>query len=108
MALGAVLSGAEGGEDREEYGPAQAAWFQQFLALPHGMASPDTWRRVLSRRPPAELPPCCVSGPEALRESRDGESGALDGKTRRRSCAPTTSKGAIPMVSAGANANRLV
>ena len=40
MALGAVLSGAEGGEDREEYGPAQAAWFQQFLALPHGRVSP--------------------------------------------------------------------
>src|SRR5262245_40761093 len=39
IALCAVISGAEGWEDMEEYGQAQAEWFQQFLELPHGIPS---------------------------------------------------------------------
>src|SRR5262245_51135868 len=55
MALCAVISGAEGWEDMEEYGQAQAAWFKQFLALPHGMPSHAPFRRVLARLKPDEL-----------------------------------------------------
>src|SRR6266446_2552863 len=55
IALCAVISGAEGREDMEEYGQAQAAWFKQFLKLPHGIPSHDTFRRVLSRLKPDEL-----------------------------------------------------
>jgi hypothetical protein len=60
IALCAVISGAEGWEDMEEYGHAQAEWFQQFLELPHGLPSHDTFRRVLSRLKPDELTQCCV------------------------------------------------
>jgi predicted transposase YbfD/YdcC len=107
IALCAVISGAEGWEDLQEYGQAQAEWFKQFLALPHGIPSPDTLRRVLSRRQPDELTQCFVRWTEALRESLDGDIVAIDGKTLRRSCDQAASKGAIPMVSAWANANRL-
>src|SRR5262245_9504859 len=55
IALCAVISGAEGWEDMEAYGQAQAEWFPQFLALPHGIPSHDTFRRVLSRLKPDEL-----------------------------------------------------
>lgn len=108
IALCAVISGAEGWEDMEEYGQAQAEWFQQCLELPHGIPSHDTFRRVLSRLKPDELPQCFVHWTEALRESIDGEIVAIDGKTLRRSFDQAASKGAIHMVSAWANANRLV
>ena len=108
IALCAVISGAEGWEDMEEYGHAQAEWFQQFLELPHGIPSPDTFRRVLSRLKPDELTQCFVSWTEALRESLDGDIIAIDGKTLRRSFDHAASQGAIHMVSAWANAHRLV
>src|ERR671931_130536 len=99
IALCAVISGAEGWEDMEEYGQAQAEWLQQFLELPHGIPSHDTFRRVLSRLKPDELTQCFVRWTEALHESLDGEIVALDGKTLRRSFDQAASQGAIPMVS---------
>jgi len=108
IALCAVISGAEGWEDMEEYGQAQAEWFAQFLELPHGIPSHDTFRRVLSRLQPDELTQCFVHWTEALRESLDGEIVAIDGKTLRRSFNHAASQGAIHMVSAWANAHRLV
>jgi predicted transposase YbfD/YdcC len=108
IALCAVISGAEGWEDMEEYGQAQAEWFKEFLELPHGIPSHDTFRRVLSRLKPDELTQCFVSWPEARRESLDGDIIAIDGKTLRRSFDQAASQGAIHMVSAWANAHRLV
>ena len=107
IALCAVISGAEGWEDMEEYGQAQAEWFQEFLELPHGIPSHDTFRRVLSRLKPDELTQCFVNWTEALRESLDGDTVAIDGKTLRRSFDHAASQGAIHMVSAWANAHRL-
>jgi predicted transposase YbfD/YdcC len=108
IALCAVISGAEGWEDMEEYGHAQAEWFKQFLALPHGIPSHDTFRRVLSRLKPDELTQCFLRWTDALRESIPGDIVSIDGKTLRRSFDRAAAKGAIHMVSAWANANRLV
>ena len=107
IVLCAVSSGAEGWEDMEGYGQAQAEWFQQFLELPHGIPSPDTFRRVLSRLKPDELTRCFVRWTEALRESLDGDIVAIDGKTLRHSFDHAASKGAIHMVRAWAHAHRL-
>jgi hypothetical protein len=49
IAICSVLCGAEGWEDIEEYGQAQAEWFKQVLDVPHGILSHDTFRRVLAR-----------------------------------------------------------
>jgi hypothetical protein len=49
IAVCAVISGAEGWEDIEEYGKAQAEWFADLLDVPHGIPGHDTFRRVLSR-----------------------------------------------------------
>lgn len=108
IALCAVISGAEGWEDMEEYGHAQAAWFKRFLALPHGIPSHDTFRRVLARLKPDELTQCFLRWTAALRESIAGDIVSIDGKTLRRSFDQAAAKGAIHMVSAWANANRLV
>jgi hypothetical protein len=57
IAVCAVIGGAEGWEDLEEYGKAQAAWFADLLDLPHGIPGHDTFRRVLSRLDPEEFKP---------------------------------------------------
>lgn len=104
----AVISGAEGWEDMEEYGQAQADWFEQFLDLPHGIPSPDTFRRVLSRLRPEELTQCFINSTDSLRESLAGEIVAIEGKTLRRSFDRAVAKGALHMISAWVSANRLV
>ena len=108
IAVCAVLCGAEGWEDIEEYGKAQAEWFEQILDLPHGIPCDDTFRRVFSRLDADELTRCFISWSEALRDVSQGDFVSIDGKTLRHSFDHAASKAAIHMVSAWAHANRLV
>ncbi len=48
IAICAVLSGAEGWEDIEEFGQSKEPWLRQFLELDNGIPSHDTFRRVFS------------------------------------------------------------
>jgi len=102
-----VLCGAEGWEDIEAYGQAQAEWFKEVLDVPHGIPSHDTFRRVLARLDPDEFTHCFLTWPHALSERSAGEIVAIDGTTLRHSFDRAASKAAIHMVSAWANTNRL-
>ncbi len=108
IAVCAVIGGAEGWEDIEEYGKAQAAWLADLLDLPHGIPGHDTFRRVLSRLDPEELTRCFIAWTQALSEASGGDIVAIDGKTLRHSFDQATATAAIHMVSAWASANRLV
>ena len=108
IAVCAVICGAEGWEDIEEYGKAQAEWFAQVLELPHGIPGHDTFRRVLSRLDPEELTRCFISWSGALSDLSGGDLVSIDGKTLRHSFDRAASQAAIHLVSAWANANRLV
>lgn len=108
IAVCAVICGADGWEDIEEYGKAQAEWFAQVLDLPHGIPGHDTFRRVLACLDPEELTQCFISWTGALNDLSGGDIVSLDGKTLRHSFDRAASKAAIHMVSAWANANRLV
>ncbi len=52
IAILAVIAGAQGWEDIQEYGVNKQEWLQQFLELPEGIPSPDTFRRVFERIKP--------------------------------------------------------
>jgi predicted transposase YbfD/YdcC len=108
IAICAVLCGAEGWEDMEAYGQAQAEWCKQVLDVPRGIPSHDTFRRVLARLDPDKFMHCFLTWTQALSERSAGEIVAVDGKTLRRSFDRAASKAAIPMVRAWANTNRLV
>ena len=108
IAVCAVICGADGWEDIEEYGTSQAEWFATFLDLPHGIPGHDTFRRVLSRLDPEELTQCFIAWTEALSEASGGDIVSIDGKTLRHSFDQASGQAAIPMVSAWASANRLV
>jgi predicted transposase YbfD/YdcC len=104
----AVICGADTWVEMEAYGRAKEQWLRQFLALPNGIPSHDTFARVLARLKPDELQQCFLRWMQAVSEVTQGEVVAIDGKTLRRSFDRATGKGAIHMVSAWASANRLV
>jgi predicted transposase YbfD/YdcC len=108
IAVCAVICGADGWEDIEEYGKAQAAWFAEVLHLPHGIPGHDTFRRVLSHLDPDELTQCFVSWTAALSDLSVGDIVAIDGKTLRHSLDRAAAKAAIHLVSAWASSHRLV
>jgi len=49
IAILAVLAGADGWEAIEIFGLSRQAWLAQFLRLPNGIPSHDTFRRVFAR-----------------------------------------------------------
>ena len=108
IAVCAVICGADGWEQIELYGKAKHKWFQQFLALPNGIPSHDTFARVFARIDPEEFQRCFIDWIKAISKLTNGEVIAIDGKTLCNSYDTASSQSAIHMVSAWATANRLV
>jgi predicted transposase YbfD/YdcC len=108
IAICAVICGAQGWTDVEEFGLSRLAWFKTFLDLPHGIASHDTFGRVFAALQPAAFERCFMRWVKGLVKASRGRLIAVDGKTLRRSFDQAAGKSAIHMVSAFASANRLV
>lgn len=104
----AVICGAEDWTEISLFGKAKEAWFRNFLELPHGIPSHDTFGRVFARLDPHEFGKCFQQWIECVREKTNGEIISIDGKTLRRSFDKAASKAAIHMVSAWSSANNLV
>jgi predicted transposase YbfD/YdcC len=106
IALCATLCGAEGFNDFALWGRCQHEWLKTWLALPHGIPSHDTFRRVLGLIRPAEFATCFQSWTQALRTAFNGELVAIDGKTLRAS--RSKNQGPLHLVNVWATENRLV
>jgi predicted transposase YbfD/YdcC len=108
IAVCAVLCGAESYPAIEDFGQEREEWLRQFLELPEGIPSHDTFNRVLRLLDPVEFQTCFLGWMQAVAEVTAGEVVAIDGKALRRSFAKGTSKRAIHMVSAWAGENGVV
>jgi predicted transposase YbfD/YdcC len=108
LAIAAVLAGADGWQDVERFGRAKEAWFRQFLALPHGIPSHDTFGRVFGLLDPQAFEACFRNWATALCALIPGEIIAVDGKTLRRSHDRNAGLAALHLVSAWATANAVV
>src|SRR4051812_26402583 len=108
IAICAVVAGAESWDDIEDFGNAKHAWLKTFLALPNGIPSHDTFRRVFERLDPEEFQRCFLGWIEALHEATGRQVVAIDGKTLRRSFDRAKGKSALHMVHAWATADRLL
>ncbi len=106
IAICAVICGADDWVAIETFGKAKEAWFKQFLALPNGIPSHDTFGRVFALLSPARFQECFSSWIQAVAEVVVGQVVAIDGKTLRRSYDRRSAKAAIHMVSAWASQNR--
>lgn len=107
ISICAVICGGEGFTDMEEWGKTQEAWLRQFLELPHGIPSHDTFGRVLARLQPSEFEARFRQWVESVVRLSEGEIVGVDGKTLRRSYDRAAGRSAIAVVSAWARANRL-
>jgi predicted transposase YbfD/YdcC len=108
IAVCAVICGADGWVEVEEFGKAKEQWFRTFLILPHGIPSHDTFGRVFALMDPHQFQSGFISWIEAVSALTQGQVVAIDGKRLRRSHDGRLGKAAIHMVSAWASANRLV
>jgi predicted transposase YbfD/YdcC len=108
IAVCGVICGAESWTEVEQFGRDKLAWFRTFLALPHGIASHDTFGRIFARLDPEAFERCFVAWMESLADRSGRRIVAVDGKTLRRSFDHASDQAAIHMVSAFASVNRLV
>jgi predicted transposase YbfD/YdcC len=114
LALGfcGVLCGCDDFVEIEEFGRSKEAFFRRFLALPHGVPSHDTFRRVFQAVCPQALQRRLIDWLQGLRltaqpTAGDGAVIAIDGKTLRRTFDGAHGLGALHLVSAWATANGL-
>jgi len=108
IAVCAVLCGAESFPAIEDFGQVRYTWLKQFLELPNGIPSHDTFNRVFRVLDPVQFQACFLSWMQAVADETQGEVVAIDGKTLRRSFDRSSAKRAIHMVSAWATENGVV
>src|SRR5512144_1959549 len=85
IAVCAVIACAESWEDIALYGRSKRDWLRQFLALPNGIPSHDTFRRVFMLIDPDAFEACFTAWVGAIATPGEQEVVAIDGKTLRRS-----------------------
>ena len=107
VAVCGVICGADNWVEIEAWGQEKIEWLKQFLALPNGIPSHDTFGRVFSRLDAEAFQNAFLGWVQAVFSVTDGQIIAIDGKQLRRSHDRTLGKKAIHMVSAWATHNHL-
>ena len=100
IALCAVICGANEWTDVAEFGATHETWLRQYLELPNGIPSHDTFGRVFARLDPAAFEQCLERWVQTVVHSLRGKQVALDGKTLRGSHDHYRGQAAIQTVSA--------
>jgi predicted transposase YbfD/YdcC len=103
IAILAVICGAEGWSDIEEFAIDNEAWLRSYLNLPNGIPSHDTFGRVFSLLDPNAFERCFMAWVEGLIRVSGVKVLHIDGKTLRRSFDHASGKAAIHMVSVWAS-----
>jgi predicted transposase YbfD/YdcC len=108
IAILSVIAGGNGWEDMEVYGLSKAAWLSTFLALPNGIPSADTFRRVFERIHARQFEQCFEQWIKQLVDDLGIQVIAIDGKALKGSYDRETGKQTLHLVSAWATEHRLV
>jgi predicted transposase YbfD/YdcC len=108
IAICAVICGADGWVQVQEFGDCKKKWFKTFWELPNGIPSHDTFGRVFAALDPAGFEECFMKWVAGLAQASQGRLIAIDGKTIRRSLDAANSKAAIHMIHAWSEANHMV
>ena len=108
IALCGIIAGADSWTDIENFGHQKEAWLKQYLDMPHGIPSHDTFGRVFAQIDPEQFRSAFLNWVQAVFAVTQGQVIAIDGKQLRRSHDKTLGKQAIRMVSAWATENHLV
>jgi predicted transposase YbfD/YdcC len=106
IAVCATIANADSWDDMALYGESKQAWLKQWLALPNGIPSADTFERVFAHLDAAAFEACFMRWVEQVFKLTDGQVIAIDGKMVRGTCDKTGQNG-LHLVSAWATTNRL-
>jgi len=107
IAICGVICGADNWVDIEMFGIKKEAWLRQFLELPNGIPSHDTFGRVFGLLKADQFQQCFYEWVKAVSQVTRGQVIAVDGKQLRGSLDNYLGKGAIYMVNAWANTNQV-
>ena len=108
IAICAVICGAEGWTDIENFGNSKLPWLKTFLELPNGIPSHDTFGRVFSMLDAEQFQLAFYEWVLAVNEIVQGQIINIDGKRLAGSEDRFLGKRAIYMVSAWAEENEIV
>lgn len=108
IAICAVICGAEGWVDIENFGNSKLPWLKTFLELPNGIPSHDTFGRVFSLIDAQQFQLAFYEWVWAVNDIIQGQIINIDGKCLRGSHDERLGKRAIYMVSAWAAENEIV
>jgi predicted transposase YbfD/YdcC len=109
IAICAVICGADGWVEVQEFGQSKQSWFKRFLDLPVGIPSHDTFGRVFARLQPDAFEKCFTAWIAAVAGGSGGKLLAIDGKSIRRSFEHGWDKsGMAHLVSAFVSENQMV
>jgi len=108
IAILGTICGADGWVEIEQFGCQKLKWLSQYLFLPEGIPSHDTFGRVFSRINPEEFQASFMEWVQAVHEITQGQVIGVDGKQMRGSHDRGKGKQAIYMISAWAEQNHLV
>jgi len=108
IAICALISGADSWTQVAEYGRSKLDWFKEFLELPNGIPSHDTFGRLFARLDPQGFHDFFSRWVQELSQSLQGKTVAIDGKTLRGSHDRAQGRAALHLVSAWVSEIRLV
>ena len=98
LTICAVISGAEGWEDIEDFGETHLDFLKQYGDFENGIPVHDTIARVISCISPAKFHECFINWMRDCHSSDDKDVMAIDGKTLRHSYDKSRRKGAIYVI----------
>ena len=108
IAILAVICGADSWVAIETYACAKRDGLEQFLPLPNGIPSHDTFARVFARLNPEQLQQSFEQWINSVTTALRGQVIALDGKTVRGSFNRSREQKVLQLVSAWASQHRVV
>ena len=108
VALTAAICGANGWADVERFAKAKLDWFRQYIELPHGVPSHDTFGRVFARLDTGEFLSAMHQWVDQFAGSLRSRGIAIDGKTLRGSFDQAAGQSPLHTITAFATDTRLV
>lgn len=103
IALCGTLADCQGWADIERFAVENQWWFEQYLDLPNGVPSHDTFGRVFARLDTEEFEQCLLEYVRCLKLSLKGKTVAIDGKALRGSHDQSCQKTCTHIITAWAN-----
>ena len=106
IAICATIANADGWEDIALFAEGKEQWLKQWLALPNGIPSHDTFKRVFENIDAEAFQQRFMGWVQDVFIRTEGQVIAIDGKTLRGTC-DKSGKATLHVVSAWATANHL-